>query len=166
MSFNMLAQSYTHSQFSSHVIHENALEWKNRSPLIIKEIVQYSPDVLCLQECDSWQDFISPEMDRHGYEGVFKQKTDGKKDGVAILWKKDRFKLEESDAVEYGIRTGVGLIVSLSAVSPSAAQEDSRDDAVVFATTHLFWDPAVEFIKLRQSQMFLCRASQVGTSTS
>jgi mRNA deadenylase 3'-5' endonuclease subunit Ccr4 len=161
MSFNILAQCYTRSEFFPSVNPKAALKWKNRGPKIVQEIAQYNPDVVCLQECDSWNEFISPELEPHGYTGVFKQKTDGKQDGVAILWKKDRFVLQESDPIEYGIRTGVGLIVSLSPVSSAASTAETSDNAIVFANTHLFWDPEVEFIKLRQSQILLARAYQV-----
>ena len=166
MSFNILAQCYTRSEFFPNVNPKAALKWKNRGPLIIKEIVQYSPDIVCLQECDSWDDFMLPGLDSHGYTGVFKQKTDGKQDGVAILWKKEMFLLKESDPIEYGIRNGVGLVVSLTLAPISGANDGPSDKAseqtVVVANTHLFWNPEVEYIKLRQAQIFLQRAAQVG----
>ena len=140
MSFNMLAQCYTRSEYFPSVNPKAALKWKNRGPMIINEIIQYTPDIVCLQECDDWHDFVAPEMERHGYLGVIKVKTDGKKDGVAVLWRKDKFVFRSSDSIEYGIRSGVGLVVCLSPVTtPGIAPEQQGENGnISIANTHLF----------------------------
>ncbi len=99
-----------------------------------------------------------------GYLGIIKLKTDGKKDGVAILWKKDKFVLRNSDLIEYGIRGGVGLVACLSHVTtPEVAPEQRSEHSgnVSIANTHLFWNPEFEYLKLLQSQMFLHCAAQL-----
>jgi mRNA deadenylase 3'-5' endonuclease subunit Ccr4 len=40
--------------------------------MVINEIMQYSPDIACFQECENWYDFILPDMERHGYIGIIK----------------------------------------------------------------------------------------------
>jgi mRNA deadenylase 3'-5' endonuclease subunit Ccr4 len=166
MSFNILAQCYTH-QFLAEGTPKGVLDWETRAPKIINEITRYSPDIVCLQECDRWDNFMAPEMERHGYSGTFKIRTGGREDGVAILWKQDTFELHSSESIEYGMFGGVGLVVCLSRKIPHAASheplESSRTEMKIsIANTHLYWNSKeMEYILLRQAQMFLLHAAQV-----
>ena len=76
---------------------------------MLREILSYKADILALQEvqADHWKEFLEPEFDNAGYQGVYKQKTresmgqDGKMDGCAILFRKSRFALIEKHALEF-----------------------------------------------------------------
>lgn len=67
------------------------LAWQHRFPLILNDILAHSPDVVCLQEVDRFEDFRFA-LKTAGYEGTFCKK-DGKfcKDGNAVFWKVAKF---------------------------------------------------------------------------
>lgn len=113
--------------------------------------MRYSPDIVCLQEVDAFNDFLQPELEKHQYTGIWKKKTGAKQDGVAIFWKAQHFSLGAHDHVEYHLKDGVGLFVCL---------QNQEGRKLCVANTHLFWNPAMEFIKLAQSEMYLNRAAQ------
>jgi mRNA deadenylase 3'-5' endonuclease subunit Ccr4 len=46
LSFNMLAQCYTRSEFFPSVNPQDDLQGEYRGPMIIKEITQYNPDIV------------------------------------------------------------------------------------------------------------------------
>mmetsp|Transcript_49813 Transcript_49813/g.164929 ORF Transcript_49813/g.164929 Transcript_49813/m.164929 type:complete len:352 (-) Transcript_49813:93-1148(-) len=154
MCWNMLAQCYTRSEYFPSVSPKSALKWKHRGPAIVAEVQRLAPDVIALQEVDNW-DFMSSELGSAGYDGVRKGKTGGKKDGVAVLWKRALLRLAESEEVETDIKGGVGLLVRLE---PASAASDGGGSFVV-ATTHLFWNPQLEVLKLRQAELCLRRAA-------
>lgn len=60
-----------------------------------------------MSQADHWKDWLEPELRAIGFEGVYKQKTresmgqDGKMDGCAILYRKQRFSLVEKHALEF-----------------------------------------------------------------
>lgn len=85
-----------------------ALNWEYRFHNIMREILDASPDVLCLQEiqADHYETHVYGAMSDAGYEGVFKQKTRqsmglaGKVDGCALFWRRTKFHLVESYSIE------------------------------------------------------------------
>ncbi|KAK7261963.1 hypothetical protein RIF29_28290 [Crotalaria pallida] len=67
---------------------------------LLREIVGYRADIVCLQEVlsDHFEDFFSPELDKHGYYGLYKRKTNEVYsdnnttiDGCATFFLRDRF---------------------------------------------------------------------------
>ena len=76
---------------------------------ILREIVDASPDVVCLQEiqADHYENHFYAAMSDQGYEGVYKQKTRqsmglaGKVDGCALFWRRTKFHLAESYSIEF-----------------------------------------------------------------
>ncbi|KAL9155308.1 hypothetical protein ABFS82_10G173800 [Erythranthe guttata] len=67
---------------------------------LLREIVGYHADIVCLQEVqsDHFDDFFSPEMEKHGYQAIFKKKTmkafGGNMktiDGCATFFRRDKF---------------------------------------------------------------------------
>ena len=49
---------------------------KERIPLFQRELLAYSPDVICLQEADLYNDFFKPFLSTNGYTGDFLPKID------------------------------------------------------------------------------------------
>jgi CCR4-NOT transcription complex subunit 6 len=97
LTYNILAELYSTSQVYPYCP-SWALAWSYRKKNIMREIGGYNADVLALQEvqADHYREYIEPEMRVLGYEGVFKKKTreamgmDGKMDGCAIFYKRDK----------------------------------------------------------------------------
>eukprot|EP00980_Cylindrotheca_fusiformis_P001544 scaffold350_cov133-Cylindrotheca_fusiformis.AAC.15 len=75
----------------------------------MREIVDTSPDVICLQEvqADHYENHLYAAMSEQGFEGVYKQKTRqsmglaGKVDGCALFWRRSKFHLVESYSIEF-----------------------------------------------------------------
>jgi len=108
VTYNVLAEIYaTQQQYPYCDIW--ALSWEYRFHNIMREIVDASPDVVCLQEvqADHYENHLYASMSDQGYEGVYKQKTRqsmglaGKVDGCALFWRRSKFHLVESYSIEF-----------------------------------------------------------------
>uniref|UniRef100_K3WTM6 Endonuclease/exonuclease/phosphatase domain-containing protein n=1 Tax=Globisporangium ultimum (strain ATCC 200006 / CBS 805.95 / DAOM BR144) TaxID=431595 RepID=K3WTM6_GLOUD len=172
MTYNVLAQCYVKSSFFPYC-KPAALRWKNRSQKLAEvfQSLPVQPDVICLQEVDQYAEFWVGMMQKIGYSGLYKQKTAQKKDGVAVFWKHERFQLvqhqelelddpvsDESDCSEDLLarakRGSVGLITHFKQVADDTGNQVPPLEFVL-ATTHLFWDPAQEDVKLLQTRRVL-----------
>eukprot|EP00802_Teleaulax_amphioxeia_P011298 Tamp_11330.p1 GENE.Tamp_11330~~Tamp_11330.p1 ORF type:complete len:542 (-),score=113.37 Tamp_11330:214-1839(-) len=108
MTYNCLADIYATPQIYAYTP-PWALPWNFRKRNLLREVLNYKADIMALQEiqADHWKEFLEPELEAAGYQGVYKQKTresmgqDGKMDGCAILFKKSRFVLVEKHALEF-----------------------------------------------------------------
>eukprot|EP01035_Chromulina_nebulosa_P021865 gene21865-28304_t len=65
--------------------------------MILKELLQYDPDVITLQECDHYYDFFLPNLSQYGYSGYFAPKptsacleVSNQSDGCALFIKKSK----------------------------------------------------------------------------
>lgn len=109
ISYNMLAPIYATKQIFRYC-EMFQLDWNYRRNNLLREITNYKADIICLQEIQSnhFDDFFQPNLQKQGYDGIFKAKTregiqaDPKQiDGCAIFYKKDRFALLEQYHVEF-----------------------------------------------------------------
>jgi len=92
-----------------------ALSWSYRRQNLLRELLGYNADVLCLQEIQSnhFEDFFLPELQRAGYHAVYKRKT-GEMftgsayafDGCATFFRKDCFALIKKYEVEFNKAAG------------------------------------------------------------
>ena len=111
LTYNILADLYaTHEAFPT--TPSWALKWQFRRQNLLKELVKYDADILCLQEMQSthYVEDVQPELDRRGYDSIFKQKTmsemftmagDYAMDGCATFYKRSRFSLVKKYEVEF-----------------------------------------------------------------
>lgn len=76
LSYNILAEQYAPSERYPYCP-SWALSWNYRKQGIIKEILSYESDVICLQEVESLQfsEFFQVELEKLGYEGIFCPKS-------------------------------------------------------------------------------------------
>ncbi|ANQ08703.1 Endonuclease [Plasmodium coatneyi] len=116
MTWNVLAEIYGTVEAFPHC-DPYMLAWSYRKTKIIQEILNNSPDIVCLQEIQNehFLDFFKPSLSEFGYEGVYKQKTkeiftspSGKRrggkytiDGCAIFYNKKKLKFVETYALEF-----------------------------------------------------------------
>ena len=78
-----------------------ALPWNFRRRNLLRELVNYRADVMCLQEvqADHFENFLEPELAKFNYAGLHKCKTRefmgpyGKMDGCAMLYRRDKLTL-------------------------------------------------------------------------
>eukprot|EP00568_Trieres_chinensis_P006705 CAMPEP_0183296274 /NCGR_PEP_ID=MMETSP0160_2-20130417/3902_1 /TAXON_ID=2839 ORGANISM="Odontella Sinensis, Strain Grunow 1884" /NCGR_SAMPLE_ID=MMETSP0160_2 /ASSEMBLY_ACC=CAM_ASM_000250 /LENGTH=671 /DNA_ID=CAMNT_0025457873 /DNA_START=45 /DNA_END=2056 /DNA_ORIENTATION=+ len=108
VTYNVLAEIYATQQQYPYCDFW-ALNWDYRFQNLIREILDVSPDVVCLQEvqADHYETHIYRAMSDAGFEGVYKQKTrlamglSGKVDGCALFWRRAKFHLVESYSIEF-----------------------------------------------------------------
>nr|GEV66607.1 carbon catabolite repressor protein 4 homolog 1-like [Tanacetum cinerariifolium] len=109
LSYNVLCDSYATSDLYGYCP-SWALSWSYRRQNLLREIVGYLADVVCLQEVqsDHFEEFFSPELDKHGYQALFKRKTaevyNGSNqtiDGCATFFRRDRFSHVKKYEVEF-----------------------------------------------------------------
>lgn len=123
------------------------MEWERRKLQIIKEILIYDCDVICLQEVDHFE-FTAPLLEAAGYGALFLPKPDSPAlyvtdsrgpDGCAMFYKRSRLELLKSellvleDALRSGFTNQVAILCSFGLQCPREAE--SRRVSV--ATTHL-----------------------------
>jgi len=112
--------------------------------------------IICLQEVqkDHFDNWLSPELHRKGYLGLYKQRTGGKSDGCATFFREERFNCREKRDVEYRIegieimnRDNIGLIVALE---PKQYGKKTNKPTIFVANTHLLFNKKRGDIKLLQ----------------
>ncbi|DAZ97807.1 TPA: hypothetical protein N0F65_002477 [Lagenidium giganteum] len=179
MTYNVLAQCYVRSSFFPYCV-PSVLRWRNRSTALeeVFKSMPVRPDVICLQvssdvssamcevlgsyEVDQYSEFWEGMMAKLGYTGLYVKKASTKKDGVALFWNSDQVALQchealsldeptpdESDCSEDLLsrvcRGNVGVIAYFRKQLSSGQQFGFG-----LVTTHLFWDPTQEDVKLLQ----------------
>ena len=91
VSWNILAPAYCFNHFYKHLERPGAtLAWPRRSKMILDALGRMDGDVVCLQEVENWQQ-LQTSLAGLGYDGVWQGRTGHKTDGVAILWKREKF---------------------------------------------------------------------------
>ncbi|PON74462.1 nuclease [Trema orientale] len=109
LSYNILSDTYATSESYSYCP-SWALSWPYRRQNLLREIVGYRADIVCLQEVqsDHFDEFFAPELDKHGYQALYKRKTNevynGNPliiDGCATFFRRDRFSHVKKYEVEF-----------------------------------------------------------------
>ncbi|RWR77659.1 carbon catabolite repressor protein 4 1 [Cinnamomum micranthum f. kanehirae] len=109
LSYNILADVYATSESYSYCP-SWALSWPYRRQNLLREIVGYHADIVCLQEVqsDHFDEFFAPELDKHGYQALYKKKTTEVYrenayaiDGCATFFRRDKFSHVKKYEVEF-----------------------------------------------------------------
>ncbi|ETI34838.1 hypothetical protein F441_18596 [Phytophthora nicotianae CJ01A1] len=176
MTYNVLAQCYVRSTFFPYC-ESSELRWKNRSKkleAVFASSLPVSPDVICLQEVDNYKEFWAGMMKKLGYGGLFVKKTSTKPDGVAVFWNEKKLKVKESEEISLDSPSGDESDIDHELLSRASTRGSvgaivhfehlETQLKFIVATTHLFWDPMQEDVKLLQSRRML-RAIEEFTSS-
>jgi len=108
-SYNVLAEGYATGDRYFYCP-SWALDWNYRKQGILKELLSYDCDVICLQEVEAGQytQYFQPEMSKHGFTGVYAPKSRARTmedwssvDGCAIFFKRNKFVLVEEHLIEF-----------------------------------------------------------------
>ncbi|KJE94335.1 hypothetical protein CAOG_04994 [Capsaspora owczarzaki ATCC 30864] len=154
MSYNILAnQHFRNNSYLYRWTPSAARAWSYRRANLVAEITALQPDILCLQELDSYHDL--PETLRHlGYSGRYFKKTGGEAtDACAIFVKSDRFAINRVHNVQNFIEGSrvltshnIGMLAVVTMQLPTAPWIRK----MIVATTHLHFNPKRGEIKLLQ----------------
>lgn len=99
LTYNVLADQYASTEKAKNIIFSHCapefLAWQYRRPLVLGEILDYKPDIACLQEVDSsaFELLFSPALAEYGFEGKYTNKAGKVQEGSAVFWRKSRFDL-------------------------------------------------------------------------
>ncbi|KAL0581926.1 Glucose-repressible alcohol dehydrogenase transcriptional effector [Marasmius crinis-equi] len=167
--YNILCPQYA-SPSLYHYTPAWALPWEYRRMRIMDEIRRYSCDLVCLQEVDwdIYDEWLREEMEREKYSCFFcpswaKKLQRSRRDGVAVFWRADRFRLLQHHIVEFSSlaeqredfrsskdvpnrflqRGNVGIICLLRSLTTGKP--------LLLVNTHLYWDPEFCDVKLVQA---------------
>lgn len=127
LSYNILSDAYATNDVYSYCP-SWALSWPYRRQNLLREIVGYRADIVCLQEVqsDHFEEYFAPELDKHGYQALYKRKTSevysGNTqpiDGCATFFRRDRF----SHVKKYEVEFNKAAQSLTEAVVPSAQKK-------------------------------------------
>lgn len=145
MQFNVLANSLcTTTSFPA--VYHDALDNRNRSKLVVGEITEFMPDILCLQELDYFED-LCRWLKPFGYKGVFKCKKGDHTDGCAIFYKSALFSFDPRvDDLSFDLKDSsqVACMIRLIHKNPSV------DYPTVVVSAHLKAKPGFEDVRTKQ----------------
>ncbi|KAG8371831.1 hypothetical protein BUALT_Bualt12G0004000 [Buddleja alternifolia] len=134
LSYNILSDAYATSELYSYCP-SWALSWTYRRQNLLREIVGYHADIVCLQEVqsDHFEEFFAPELDKHGYQALFKRKTAevfggniNTVDGCATFFRRDRF----SHVKKYEVEFNKAAQSLTDALVPSAQKKNALNRLV------------------------------------
>lgn len=147
------------------------LKWHQRGPVLMREVVYYSPDVACMQEVDRLSDH-APELEKAGYALKWENGYPDKLHGLLIAWKSSMFKKvgehyaliddlafssepDRPDGQKGHRRTGLTRVTRNVGLCLALAFADDPSKGVIVATHHLFWHARHLAERARQTGLWL-----------
>lgn len=179
ISWNCLADSYAKGttvgkrKNSAHLIY-----WPQRWKRISAILQSCDADLINLQEVDHFESHFKPLLSKANYIVNYVRRP-GRKDGVLIAFKRDKFDLLSAESVHFDElanvktlnlklttrlslkRKNVALILALRRKTFIMGGEAIRGLSFSVATTHLYWNPSAPHIKLSQATYLIKRIAQV-----
>lgn len=170
-SWNVLADDHVYPHYYPQ-LSKPQLAWNVRLPLLLDRVRTLNPDILCMQEVDQWKDWDTG-LKSHGYTNAYLPRGGSKQDGCSISFKTDRFMQLDRFEIRMDDIAGfpfpnterirkhcVALALVLRPLNiPPNVSEDLFDFCVV--TTHIFWNPKFEDVKLRQAIYLMYQLQQL-----
>ena len=177
VSYNLLADLYADSDYSRTVLFAQcppyALDINYRKQLIIKELLGYKADIICLQEVDNkiFDYDLLPVLSEHDkFDGVFKRKGGQVSEGLACFWRTSKFKeigwkqfilsdtLQSDKKFEHMLRTvksqeklSESMLNRTTAINLVALESLVKPNTgLIVATTHLYFRPDADHLRLMQ----------------
>ncbi|CAH1989855.1 unnamed protein product [Acanthoscelides obtectus] len=103
VTYNILAERYTAIDGNYSYCEPVYLSMEYRKQLILKELLGYKADIICLQEVDivHYHKFFGPKMRENSYYGVFRKKGNRLTEGLACFVRRNRYSLMSSRHLVY-----------------------------------------------------------------
>lgn len=174
VSFNLLADLYADSDYSRTVLFPycppHALAIDYRKQLIVRELLGYQADLMCLQEVDAkvFDYELQPIFGFRQFGGTFQRKGQTA-EGLATYYNTERFSLIEAFGMNIGeslstlpiysvlwrhIQTNpllaARITVRSTAVQVTVLRVNDTDQILCVANTHLYFHPDADHIRLLQ----------------
>jgi len=151
MSYNILADSIA-LQHQDNITEDEPkyFDWNFRSALILKEIMNYNPDILCLQEVD-FNILTFQEEFGDDYFIFYRKRTNDKSDGCMTLVRKSKYKILESHYLEFYHSSNHPLLCRDNVCIILAIQSlDHENTVLIVANTHILFNERRGDIKTAQ----------------
>ncbi|KAM3959054.1 2',5'-phosphodiesterase 12 [Aphomia sociella] len=187
VSYNILADLYCDSDFTRSVLHPYcppyALHIDYRKQLIMKELLGYNADIMCLQEVDVkiFNHYLNPLLGAKGLDGKFYRKGKEVAEGLACFYRKERYCYigEEKILMSEAVKTKASLLPIWNAIkdngplltrfldrstvaSATILQPlDNPNELVLVGNTHLYFHPDADHIRLIQGGIFVYWLNEV-----
>lgn len=180
ISYNVLSQIQLdkHGFVYADVKDETCKNWSHRKQLLEAQFEKFikndDVDIFCLQEVDDDQVicFYQPFFEKFGYDILYQRKTTGSKrdpsppDGLALVYKNDRFELQMKEKVKYLYEYQSTNIPSLKLSYPNIGLVakflcKTTNQTVILATTHLTFNPHRGEVKLAQLALLMSRLQEL-----
>lgn len=181
VSYNILADLYCDSDYTRTVLHpycpSYALHIDYRKQLIMKELLGYNADIVCLQEVDNkiFQHYLSPILSSDGFKGQFYKKGKEVAEGLACFYRCSRFSYlgddkiclskavtEETclqpiwDVIKHNKPLVERLLDRSTIASATFLQSnDNNEDILIVGNTHLYFHPDADHIRLIQGGIII-----------
>ena len=174
VSYNILADVFADTEHGRNNLYPYcppyALNFYYRRQLILKELLDYHADIICLQECElkMFESFLEPAMRNEGYRGLLKLKLGDMPEGEALFFRTSRFKhqIDASVSIREAIDTPANaalkaqigpeseLLASIKkrhAIAQINILMDSQTHRhLIIVNTHLYFRPNSPDIRLLQ----------------
>jgi len=176
VTYNILADLYADSDYTRTVLHPYcpayALTIDYRKQLIIRELMGYHADIICLQEVDQkvfdWD--LEPTLTSLGFSGVFHKKGGQVSEGLSCFFHTSKFRM--IGAVSYSLSEELPTNALLSDIWSAVKANEQLSKRIlqrttilqlveleelasgrrlVMANTHLYFHPNADHIRLVQS---------------
>ncbi|XP_064646518.1 2',5'-phosphodiesterase 12-like [Lineus longissimus] len=181
ISYNILADVYADSDFSRDNLYPYcppyALAIDYRRQLLIKETLGYNADIICLQEVDRkvFNHELKPVMESANLDGLLLLKGGETPEGCAIFFRKSKFRLlgEHNISVTEALQmapeneTLWGKVLSVEPLCERVLKRNTSlqvlmlestvqpGKTICIATTHLYFHPTANHIRLIQGAVCL-----------
>lgn len=188
MSYNILADTYADSDFSKDVLFpycpSYALNMDYRKQLILKEIIGFNSDIICLQEVDKsvYEHDLLPSLNMLNYDGTFITKNEIS-EGLATFFYQDRL---EKIGYEFTVmsqnidfprfaevwskikneKTKERFLARNTTVQVTTLRsKENPSEIFVIGNTHLYFKPDADHIRLLQGYYVITYVNEVAKKT-
>ncbi|CAG9858960.1 unnamed protein product [Phyllotreta striolata] len=175
VTYNILADLYCDSDYTRTHLHPYcppyALEIDYRKQLILKEIIGYNSDIICLQEVDKkvFKYDLKPVLGHLGYGSNFYTKGNEVAEGLALFYSREKFSLLEdlSQRLVFSEKISTDIIFAdiwekisknenlakrildrSTTLQVNVLESKNRNEILVVANTHLYFHPDADHIRL------------------
>nr|CAG4714449.1 unnamed protein product [Naegleria fowleri] len=175
LTYNILAQSLFNRKEGMPYCTKRCASWSHRRENLFREIQEYNADIICLQECDKFEEFWKEKLQSLGYETYFDYQYNPSKEfrpfsyGLAFGFKSEKFNMLERDLVlmkqelleqhDHNKHSSPKEMSELEKEeirhSGNIAQvfalqsKEFVNEGLLITNTHLYWRPESNYVRLR-----------------
>ncbi|CAG8585120.1 1200_t:CDS:2 [Acaulospora morrowiae] len=176
--YNILCEKYATTQLYGYTP-SWALSWDYRKDRIMKEVLSYNADILCLQEVNTsqYEDYFKEAYAKLGdYESVYWPKSRAKTmsdlerksvDGCATFFKATKYQLIDKQLIEFNQvalqRSDIkktedmfNRVITKDNIAVVTLLENKENfSRIIVVNCHIHWDPSYADVKLVQVAMLM-----------